>query len=64
MKSRKRGAGGAPVWVAGTAGVAVSEDFDFNSTGEIDGGECGVDDFRADACRISQGDDDAWHGRE
>lgn len=56
------GGGGTVVRLSRDAGMAVAEDHEFKTAGQFTRGERSVDDFRADAGRIAEGDEDASHG--
>lgn len=54
--------GGAQVGLSGGPGITVAEDFKHAVTGELPGGEGLVDDLRADAGGVAEGDEDVRHG--
>ncbi len=55
------GAGGFWGGFSGGGGGAVADDTVDEVFGEFSGGEGGIDDFRADACGVAEGDENFFH---
>lgn len=56
------GGGGCGGGIARTTSSAIAEDLKLVACGQFPRSEREVDDFRADACRVAEGDENAGHG--